>query len=117
VSDLVEAWKKPLARLDRLHDRWGRSVLFTEIGYPAADWAAWRPWELPAGAAGNPRLQADAYAAFLEAAWPQPWLGGAYWWKWFSGAGEHGSDGRRDPFDFRASPAAEVLSGAWAPRR
>jgi len=123
---MVAAWQPILARLGDLSRSWDRRVVFTEIGYPAADWAAWRPWELPADAGSNPRLQADAYAAFLEAAWPQPWLGGAYWWKWFSGAGEHGrqersdpSDlhGRRDPFDFRASPAAEVLRGAWAPRR
>ncbi len=98
---MVAAWRPILARLGDLSRRWDRRVVFTEIGYPAADWAAWRPWELPTGAASNPRLQADAYAAFLEAAWPQQWLGGAYWWKWFSGAGEHGHDGRRDPFDFR----------------
>jgi len=114
---MVEAWGPIIARLEALSRRWDRRVVFTEIGYPAAEWAAWRPWELPAGAVPNPRLQADAYAAFLDAAWPQPWLGGAYWWKWFSGAGEHGEAGVRDPFDFRASPAAEVLRRVWAPRR
>jgi len=126
-QQMVAAWTPIVARLATLSLRWDRRVVFTEIGYPAAQWAAWRPWELPAGAERNAQLQADAYAAFLEAVWPQPWLGGAYWWKWFSGEGEHGRGpersvpserhGWRDPFEFRGSPAAEVLRGAWAPPR
>ncbi|HEV8631185.1 MAG TPA: hypothetical protein VGV61_12780, partial [Thermoanaerobaculia bacterium] len=88
-------------------------VVFTEVGYPAADWGARRPWELPAGAATNPQLQADAYAAFLEAVWPQPWLGGAYWWKWFSAPGGEAAE---DPFGFAGRPAEEVVRSAWARR-
>lgn len=108
---MVAAWRPILDRLGALSKRWRRKVVFTEIGYPAADWAAWRPWELPSGADANPRLQADAYAAFLEAAWPRPWLGGAYWWKWHS---DGGRDPEGDAFDFRGTPAAEVVRGAWA---
>jgi hypothetical protein len=111
---MVAAWRPILDRLGALSKRWQRKVVFTEIGYPAADWAAWRPWELPKGADSNPRLQADAYAAFLEAAWPQPWLGGAYWWKWHS---DGGRDPEGDAFDFRGTRAAEVVRGAWAARR
>jgi hypothetical protein len=108
---LVAAWRPICDRLGALSRRWQRRVVFTEIGYPAADGAAWRPWELPADAPVNRRLQADAFAAFLDVVWPQPWLGGAYWWKWFSGGG---SDREADAFDFRGSPAAEVVRGAWA---
>ncbi len=117
-QELVAAWQPLVGSLGALSRRWGRRVVFTEIGYPAADWGAWRPWELPNGAAPNPGLQADAYAAFLEAVWPQPWFGGAYWWKWFSDAGEGPRWGdREDPFDLRGRPAAEVVRRAWAGRR
>jgi hypothetical protein len=111
---LVDAWRPILDRLATLSRQWHRKVVFTEIGYPAADWAAWRPWELPTGADANPRLQADAFAAVLEAAWPQPWLGGAYWWKWFSA---RAPDTEADAFDFRGTPAAEVVRGVWAAPR
>jgi hypothetical protein len=110
---LVAAWEPIVVRLGALSHRWQRRVVFTEIGYPAADGGAWRPWEVPGDARENRELQAEAFAAFLEAVWPQPWLGGAYWWKWFSGG-----DGDRegDPFAFRGRPAAAILQRAWAKR-
>lgn len=117
---LVEAWGPILDRLGALSRRWGRRVVFTEVGYPAADWAAWTPWATESERADrseasdpsqpNTRLQADAFAAFLEAAWPRPWVGGAYWWKWFSADGERDF---RDPFAFRGRPAADVVRAAW----
>jgi glycosyl hydrolase family 113 len=82
---LVAAWKPHLARLGALSARWGgKKVLFTELGYRSADFGAGKQWEVTDQAPVNLRLQEDAYAAFFEAAWSQRWLGGVYWWKWFS---------------------------------
>jgi len=109
--ELAAAWRPIVGRLGALSRRWERKIVFTEVGYPAADWAAWQPWKLPDAEEQNPRLQAEAYAAFLEAVWPQPWVGGAYWWKWFSDGGR-ATEG--DAFDFRGQPAAEEVRSVWS---
>ena len=52
-------------------------------------------------------MQAEAYEAFFEAVWPQPWFGGVYWWKWFSHPGHSGA-GSND-FELENKPAERVV--------
>ena len=83
-------------------------IVFTEIGYRSADFGAWRQWEIPEDAPVNLEVQSRAYEAFFEAVWSQPWLAGAYFWKWFS------SSGRPEPsnseFEMESKPAESVLA-------
>jgi hypothetical protein len=106
-ESLKRAWTPVLARLETLSSRFHKPVLFTEIGYRSADGAAWRQWELPRNAPANLDAQKAAYEAFFEAAWPKPWLLGAYPWKWFSYP-EH-SDGRDNDYFLENKPAEEVV--------
>lgn len=99
---LVAAWQPVIRRMARLSRTFGKPVLFTEIGYRASERAAWRQWELPRNAPPNVEVQRTAYEAFFEAVWPQPWLAGAYPWKWFSGP-------NYDPYEIEDRPAAEVV--------
>ncbi|HJQ36367.1 MAG TPA: hypothetical protein VKB93_04435 [Thermoanaerobaculia bacterium] len=81
---LVRAWQPTIVRLAALSKRTKRAIVFTEIGYRSVEGAAWRQWEIPRDAPANADAQRVAYEAFFEAVWPQPWLAGAYPWKWFS---------------------------------
>jgi hypothetical protein len=108
-AQLVEAWQPVIARLRALSRRYRRPVLFTEIGYRSTERAAWRQWELPLEGPRNLEVQRDAYAAFFEAVWPQPWLAGVYPWKWFSGP-EH------DEYEIENKPAAEVVRRHYTAR-
>jgi hypothetical protein len=81
---LVRAWQPTIVRLAALSKRTKRAIVFTEIGYRSVEGAAWRQWEIPRDAPANADAQRIAYEAFFEAVWPQPWLAGAYPWKWFS---------------------------------
>ncbi len=95
LTTLLDAWQPVLARLSALSIFWQKKVVFTEIGYRSADFGAWRHWEIGDSAPVNLQLQANAYAAVFEAVWPQPWFGGAYWWKWPSsnmGGGPENND-------------------------
>ncbi|HWX25367.1 MAG TPA: hypothetical protein VN083_10010 [Vicinamibacteria bacterium] len=107
-SSLVAAWGPILARLSQLANRWRRKIVFTEAGYRSADFAAWKHWQVPGNATVNLRLQADAYEAFFQAVWPQPWFGGAYFWKWFSYPGHSGPDSNE--WEIENKPAEAVLS-------
>jgi len=117
LDDLVEGWKPHLEAIQQVQSRFGKPVLFTEIGYRSVPEAAARPWEWPsrfesASAPSDPDLQADCYEAFFRAVWPLPWIAGAYWWKWFP-------DGRRweEPdstgFSPQGKPAEAVLARGY----
>ena len=106
-AELVAAWRPVTRRLEALSRRYSRPVLFTEIGYRSAEGAAWRQWELPRDAGENHDVQRVAYEAFFEAVWPQPWLVGAYPWKWFSGPNHR--EPRGNDYEFEGKPAEEVI--------
>ncbi|MEA2489239.1 MAG: hypothetical protein QOH21_1031 [Acidobacteriota bacterium] len=106
-AQLVRAWKPIVRRLATLSHTWKRPIVFTEIGYRSADRAAWRQWELPRDAPVNLAAQTAAYEAFFEAVWPQPWLAGAYPWKWFSYPNH--SSAADNEWEIENKPAAEVV--------
>jgi hypothetical protein len=61
----------------------------------------------PGDAPVNLQVQADAYAAFFETVWRQPWFGGVYWWKWFSDPDDGGTE--NNDYTPRRKPAELVL--------
>jgi hypothetical protein len=106
-GSLVTAWGPVLGRLKALSVRFGRKIVFTEVGYRSADFGAWKQWEVPRNAPVNLGIQAEAYEAFFEAVWSQPWFGGAYFWKWFSSPGHGGRE--NNEWEFEGKPAQEVM--------
>jgi hypothetical protein len=108
---LAAAWRPVADRMRGLSARHGKRVVFTEIGYRSADFAAWRHWEITDAAPVNLRAQANAYAAFFDTVWGEDWMGGAYFWKWFSHPGHSGPDS--NDFEFEGKPAAEIVAAAY----
>lgn len=108
---LVQAWQPIVADLAALSGRWQKPIVFTELGYRSADFGAWRHWEITADAPTNLASQANAYAAFFETVWPQPWFAGVYWWKWFSFL----EDGGPTDNDFtpRRKPAENAIAAGY----
>jgi hypothetical protein len=106
-EELVRAWQPIVERLAQLSREQRKPIVFTEIGYRSVEGAAWRQWELPRNAPVNLQVQATAYEAFFEAVWPQPWLAGAYPWKWFSHPEHSGPED--DEFEIENKPAEQVV--------
>ena len=103
--------------LESLSKRYGKGVLFTEVGYRAAADALLHPHEWPERARAaqpDPHPQALGYRAFLSAIRSRPWVRGVYWWKWFTDpkTGEEGPAG----FSPRGKPAELVLRAAYGGR-
>jgi len=103
---LVRAWQPVVAKLAKLSKDTKRAIVFTEIGYRSSDGAAWRQWEIARDAPANPEAQRAAYEAFFEAVWPQPWLAGAYPWKWYSYP-DHVH--RENDYELEGKPAEDVV--------
>lgn len=62
--------------------KFGRPVLFNEIGYLSAQGAATAPYKSSTNQPASQQVQADAYAALLDAAVTQPWLRGITFFRW-----------------------------------
>lgn len=110
-ATLVRAWQPILVQLEQLATREQKPVLFTEVGYRSAKGTAWRQWEIPRDAAADLDAQRNAYEAFFETVWPQPWIAGAYPWKWFSYP-DHGQREGND-YDVEGKPAEDVIRRAY----
>lgn len=110
VAALVKAWRRPIGDLGRLHQRYRKDVLLTEIGYPSADSAVSTPYE----ERGRPdrELQARAVEAALTAWSKVPWLAGMSWWEWSSEPSE--ITDADTGFALNGKPAAEAIRDWYA---
>ena len=86
VSELVKAWQPYIRRIEALHERLDRDVVFTELGYVSRVGAATQSEGVKNGDEGaiSEKAQATAYEAAFTA-WSEPdfdWFRGIYWWDW-----------------------------------
>jgi hypothetical protein len=80
LDQLQEAWQPYVDRIEALHERTAKDVVFTELGYESQVGAA---AEEPTGEVSQ-AAQAQAYEAAYRA-WSEPdfeWFRGIYWWDW-----------------------------------
>ncbi len=85
LSALQDGWRRHQKALAQMHERTGRPVLLTEVGYRSATGAAEAPWVWPKrddGATPDSTLQARCYRALLSTVGRAPWLKGGIIWKW-----------------------------------
>lgn len=106
-AELLAGAKTENAFFQAISDRFGKKIVFTEVGFTATDTPWIRPWEYADGKQVNLDHQKRSYQALLSALYQQPWLGGYYWWKWPSFL-DYG--GPNDPdFTPNGKPAEEVV--------
>jgi len=111
LETLVAGWRNGqnaghqdhVAELQRLAQRVGKPIVFTEVGYPDKDFAAKDPTN-DTPAPPNDALQARAAAALYQVWSDVPWWGGALWWQAGPVQNTHSILGR---------PISDVLRAAW----
>jgi hypothetical protein len=114
-EDLRAGWQAALARMRAVHERTGKPVVLTELGYNCSLAAAREPWDHKSAAPVDRQRAEELQAACLrialeEIAREERWLRGAFLWKWFVGPAP-GENFRLDTPELRA-----VIAGAWAAR-
>jgi len=95
AAALDRGWDRWLGKLRVVHERTGKPVVFTELGYDRSPHAASKPWASGGWLAGGDAVQEAALEAALRAIDREPSVVGAFLWKWFPGERAHG--------DFRMS--------------
>ena len=99
VEELQNGWEIHLKAIQRIHARFQKPVIITEIGYRSTVDAALEPWKwegTDSGATSGKRVktQANCYEAFFRSFWDEDFFAGVYLRKWFpdyrdSGGLEH----------------------------
>jgi hypothetical protein len=81
-GDLREGVDRALARVDAVAQRFGRTVIITEVGFTSTP-APWiKPYERDRRAPPNEESQARCYQAFCDGLSHRDAYVGVYWWKW-----------------------------------
>ena len=96
-------------RIVPFQQRWSKPVLFTEVGYRSADYAAEQPWNNSVPNGLNTQQQADCYEAFFESWANVPWFAGAEFWNWSTDANVSASS---TGYEIQNKPAYDIVS-AW----
>lgn len=115
-QQLVARWQPILERLREVSRKYGRPVLFTEVGYAGYVDCAERPWEWAGkqekGTPIDHRVQARATGALLDVVAAEECLAGVFLWRFYTytkgvADWEYGLQGR---------PALQVLREAYGGR-
>ncbi|MBN1526309.1 MAG: hypothetical protein JW919_01830 [Candidatus Omnitrophica bacterium] len=81
-EEIRKGWDEWIGAIEAVQAKYGKPVLFPEIGYCSARGAAKKPWEDLASGELDLQVQADCYRALFERFWDKDWFYGAYWWRW-----------------------------------
>ena len=97
---------KVVARVEAVHKKFGKPVIFPEVGFASLEAPHRQPWdETPRKL--SPEAQAHCYEAVFKGFYHKPWFEGIYWWK----VGTNGfgglEDGSHTPWN---KPAMKVVT-------
>jgi len=81
-EELLQSWSVIVPHVRNISQFWGKSVIFTEIGYRSIEGTAIMPGAWNNKAAVNITQQAICYNAVFQACMNETWWQGIYWWAW-----------------------------------
>ena len=84
IETMRERWKHVVGCLDACHERFGRPIMFAEIGVRNEEGCTAYPWDFhdrPEKSIDE-QEQADFYTTAMEATWDLPYFAGYFWWDW-----------------------------------
>lgn len=104
VAELTRSWRRVQARMQKWHERYGKPIVITEVGYRSADGSIRRPWDYVTPRPLDLGEQEHGYRAFVEAWTGIAFLEGAFFYAWT------GPGGPADPsYTPRGKPAEHTL--------
>jgi hypothetical protein len=110
LESMAEGWEAQKPKLAALSQKFGKPIVFMEIGCRSALGCATMPWdfvheELPF----HEDEQANFYHSALQAFWDEPWFAGFFWWDWSTKLYALEEAGENRGFDIYGKKASVVL--------
>lgn len=113
VQQISKGWKKHLPILKKIHKKFNKKILFTELGYKSTVDSAIEPWNWIDYSSNLSKpvsleTQANCYQAFFDSVWGKDWFAGVHIWQWHTSE----KNGGKDNIDFtpRKKPAENVIA-------
>ena len=118
VRELKKGWKKHLDGIEKLHQKFNKPVLFSELGYKSTQDAAIEPWIWPNSINGLYKkvcykTQANCYEAFFQTFWEKEWFAGVHFWQWQASRHRNG-DKKNIYFSPQKKPAENIMTKWYA---
>ena len=115
AEQIRQGWSKYLPPLEAVSQKYGRKIIFTELGYKSTTDAAAKPWEwidTPEGRrkSYSATAQVNCYQAFFDTVWHQKWFAGVHLWRFLSNYQEYESEKDHKGFSPLGKPAEQVIS-------
>lgn len=111
LSELLKIWEPIEAQLQELHEKFNKSVIFTEVGYcSGVNGSCFQNGDIaptPATTATSLAAQATQYEALLLAMSKHEWFEGVFWWNWSTDPAFGGNN--NSCMDPKFKPAEDVL--------
>lgn len=83
ADEMLARWEEPKKKLRALSEKFGKKILFMEIGCRSAEKCASMPWDfVHRDNARDEDEQANFYESALRAMWDEPYFAGYFWWDW-----------------------------------
>lgn len=111
LEELVEGWKKYEPQIKALSNKYGKQVIFTEIGFKSVQGTAIKPWEWKQDGKTSEREQALAFEATSIAFKDKPYLAGIFVWKYFTDINSYERANNEKGFTPYGKEAEKVISG------
>ncbi|MCJ8007552.1 glycoside hydrolase family 113 [Lederbergia wuyishanensis] len=107
---MLKNWEKVKGRIENLHRKFNKPIVFMEIGCRSAESCAMMPWDfehrdLPF----NEEEQANFYSSVMKTFWDEPWFSGFFWWDWSTELYSLEEAKNNRGFDIYGKKAEEVL--------
>jgi hypothetical protein len=111
MEDMLQAWNKVGTGLERLADKYGKQIIFMEIGCRSAKGCAAMPWDFAhRDLTWDEEEQAAFYASCLTALQDKEWFAGAFWWDWSTEVYDSREEAMKDRgFDIHLKKAETVI--------
>jgi len=113
VQQISKGWTKHLSSIKRIHKKFDKKILFTELGYKSTADSAIEPWSWIDYSSNlyrpvSTETQANCYDAFFKTIWKKEWFAGVHIWQWHTS--ENG--GGLDNLDFtpQKKPAENIIA-------
>ena len=68
-------------KVEAVQQKFGKPVIFTEVGFPSLEGANYQPWDDNKRKTLSLTAQASCTEAILRAFYTKPWFQGMYWWR------------------------------------
>lgn len=108
VESMKTAWKPYAESIAALSKKFGKKVIFTEVGYMSTDGASERPYDWKVSSVYDGQEQADCFMALFESVYSQPWFAGLFIWNWDIYDSHDGTN--RNGYSPKGKPAEAVVS-------